>query len=393
MPAIDIIKRQESNINIKSSNDGSPLSSSAPSDTLVFNHQHSLYIDTNRHSVPVFDELETSLPMNLDSVETTDWLSRMISFFKITRDSYDNDMPETFPDMKKLEKRKVVKIKSNRLKEIPDTLHKLKCVEELRITRSKFKKGDGITNIPISISKLNKLKILDLRGNPLGTVTFAICHLQCLQELTLESCNLSRVPLISELHNLNRVILDNNKISQPIFSHSSSILYLSLVNNSITEYPGVLPSSLTTLDLSENFILSIPEKLLLLNSSLMKLYLRENHLEYLPASIVNLNQLKVFDISKNRLRQLPDGIGQLKSMVSLNISYNELTTLPKSIANLSDSDTHLLCGENPLQKPPIEVGLHGLQSIKNYFKALDDSEEVRNKRLKLMLLGDARAGI
>ena len=51
-----------------------------------------------------------------------------------------------------------------------------------------------------------------------------------------------------------------------------------------------------------------------------------------------------------------------------------------------------LCGENPLQNPPLELASKGLVHIANYFEALKISQKVRNKRLKLMILGDIDAG-
>lgn len=412
MTGIDIPKLKTAETSDGSSNGSSEdfehLSSSAPLE-FEFDHYNNSPIDAHRNS---FSVLETSLPSSFDSKRSSlsvldtslptslgnSWITRALSvstakmatLFKPAKESYEeDDMPSHFPDTKRLEKEKVIKLKSNRLKKIPNNLHRLKCVEELRITRSKFKPGDGINSLPVSFSKLDKLKILDLRGNPLSEL-LTIGHLKALVELTLESCDLSKVPLINDLPNLDRVILDNNKICSPSFSETSKISYLSLVNNQITEYPHELPSNLATLDLSENYIAIIPESLLTKNRSLKKLYLRENQLGYLPNSLCNLNDLRLLDVSKNQLRQLPESIGNLPKMLSLNVSYNELTTLPKSVINLND--TYLLCGENPLQKPPIEVGLQGLPSIKYYFKALEDSEEVSNKRLKLMLLGDARAG-
>ena len=89
--------------------------------------------------------------------------------------------------------------------------------------------------------------------------------------------------------------------------------------------------------------------------------------------------------------QVPGDIGALESLVDFNISYNHLRNLPKSICDLGN-ECRVLCGENPLQKPPIEVASGGLGPIKTYFSALGRGEEVANRRLRMMLLGEPRAG-
>lgn len=366
---------------------------------LSFNDSHFMsseenFIDVNTEvggfEMPLDDEIEL-LP---DSPRISTTSAGVMQFLRPFTKSKDviADMPDIWPDWKSLEKQKIVKFKSNKLCSIPDSFHKLKAVEELRITRNKFKPGKGLSAIPSSISKLNMLKILDLRGNPLKEIPFLSSGLSSLKELILESCHLTNIPEITKIPNLERLILDNNEISIAIFCTNSLISYLSVVNNRIEDFPTKLPLNLTTLNLSENAIVSVPDTFPSRNSNLTKLYLRENRLNCLPDTLISLKQLKVLDVSKNCLRYLPEDIGVLQSLVNLNVSYNLLTMLPNSIIKLSESKTNLLCGENPLQKPPIEVGLKGLSSIVNYFKALDNSEEIRNKRLKLMLLGDGRAG-
>jgi Leucine-rich repeat (LRR) protein len=64
-------------------------------------------------------------------------------------------------------------------------------------------------------------------------------------------------------------------------------------------------------------------------------------LGYLPDSIVDLSQLKTFDLQGcSKLENLPVQFGKLQSLVELDLSHcSELGSLPDSIVDLSQLKT------------------------------------------------------
>ena len=67
---------------------------------------------------------------------------------------------------------------------------------------------------------------------------------------------------------------------------------------------------------------------------LEKLYLANNHLEYLPNNITHLKNLTWLDLGNNKLKELPRRIKGLWRLKHLSLGGNELQRLPKEIAEL-----------------------------------------------------------
>jgi Leucine-rich repeat (LRR) protein len=364
--------------------------------------------DNNNHeSTNSIYHSTTSLSQIQDSTESSynrSWLGKVFSKFgQWTNNSHPSstvtsdyeEYPTHFP-YKKFMKESRISVFSNNLK-LDDKLDKLSHVSVLRLTKSIFhRSGNGITELPSSFAKLNNnLRELDLRGNPLGIIPEVLFQLRILTILNLENCELTEIPVqISQLVNLKKLYLDNNKITLNNTLALSSIEHLSLSNNQIIDITGIRQlSTLEILDVSENFIEIVPD-VLTQGSSLKKLILRGNSLQRLPSSIGEIKSLKWLDVSKNILKKLPNEIGKLNNLRYLNISWNDLTALPEDITKLQNlKQEAFYCGENPLQKPPYEVAVKGLEVIESYFKALNGgSTSCHSRRLKLMILGNEKTG-
>lgn len=264
---------------------------------------------------------------------------------------------------------------------------------ELRLTKQIFYHGRGLRTVPSSISNLVNLQVLDLRGNPLKTIPSALSHLENLEELNLGNCYIEQYSNeLSGLLALKRLELDNNRITEPNFEKlGPNVEYLSLINNGIVKISYINSKKLTVLNLSENFIKELPDDYFKNHSALKRLYLQNNSFEKLPASITSLGKLAILDVSKNLIKELPSDLSNVESLRYLNFAVNDITNLPESLCKMKTLGT-FLCGENPLQNPPLELASNGLVHIANYFEALKISQKVRNKRLKLMILGDIDAG-
>jgi Leucine-rich repeat (LRR) protein len=106
---------------------------------------------------------------------------------------------------------------------------------------------------------------------------------------------------------------------------------MSLLNGIISEQS--MPNGTSLLKLSDGLLTRIPEDVFTY-TKVMELQLQNNHINFLPASIsmlVNLKQLRVQD---NLLYDLPEEVCNLPKLQGFWAYGNRLTTLPKSIGNL-----------------------------------------------------------
>ena len=223
-----------------------------------------------------------------------------------------------WPNFSTLAESKVVKINTNKVNELPDEFNKLKNVVELRLVRNIFKPGKGFSELPPTISKVETLKLLDMRANPLESIPRTICSLPHLSVLNLESCKINTIPEeFQNLRTLKELILDYNKIAIPS-NIPDSVCYLSLVGNAVSDLSALCHLlELTLLDVSENNIRNLPEELFENKPNLQKLIVRENYVESLPKSIGKLKSLFVMNFSKNKLKDLPEEVRRIKHDKSL----------------------------------------------------------------------------
>ncbi|XP_066929100.1 malignant fibrous histiocytoma-amplified sequence 1 homolog [Clytia hemisphaerica] len=285
-----------------------------------------------------------------------------------------------------------VKLFSNNL-EFDDKIDKLSHVNVLSLSKNQFSSGDGIVYLPPSFSRLESIKELDLRGNPLKTFPEVILNLQELCTLNMADCQLEDVPRnITRLTKLKKLLLENNQIKlQNVVLDFPNLEQLYLTNNKISDISGIQMKSLLNLDVCENFIDQIPDVLTEKCCSLKQLVMKGNSITKIPKSIKNLKALKWLDLSQNLLTKIPKDIGEVSTLQYLNLSWNDLTALPESITKLNKLKK-FYCGENPLQRPPYEIAKEGPDSIRSYFRALDGSAALTSKRLKLMILGNEKSG-
>ncbi len=199
-------------------------------------------------------------------------------------------------------------LKSNRLRNLPESLGFLTSLEKLNL------RNNVLSNLPRSLNSISSLKILDLHGNKFSSLDINLN--KSLLELELGWNNLHFIPKSLEaLSSLEKLGLGGNKLIE------------------LPEWFGSYPS-LKRLDLYDNKLSKIPESLGFL-TSLEKLNLRNNEIENLPSTFKNLKSLKVLNLSWNNFTSLPDWIGKLSSLEELNLWGNLIEKLPKSISALS----------------------------------------------------------
>lgn len=169
---------------------------------------------------------------------------------------------------------------------------------------------------------------------------------------------------------------------------------------------------LRELDLSDNQLTHIPPGICRLKN-LVRLDLSGNRLKELPWDIFKLEKLTYLNISRNRFQGLPEALFRLPELESLWVEGNQLEELSGDISLLSRLKnlvlnrnhlkrlppeicrlTHLqqfACDRNPLQIPPVEIAVHGIEAIKNYFKEWEKDAGYLNE-IKLLVVGDAGVG-
>ncbi len=145
-----------------------------------------------------------------------------------------------------------------------------------------------------------------------------------------------------------------------------------LLGQPITSF---LASGITTLDLTDKGLISLPKNIQRL-FPLRKLDLWNNKFSSLPDFIGQLTSLEVLIVNANQLTTLPDTLGQLKSLVGLELSNNQLTSLPESLGNLT-SLQWLYLDHNQISSLPGCIGnLTSLQHLhldNNHLTSLPES--------------------
>ena len=117
----------------------------------------------------------------------------------------------------------------------------------------------------------------------------------------------------------------------------TDLLTLVLAGNGLTEVSGRIGElrNLRMLDLGHNKLRQIPESLGSLEGLADFLYLHDNELAELPASLRRLIRLRYLNISKNTFENLPAAVTQMSGLIELRATDNRMTNLPPSISGLT----------------------------------------------------------
>lgn len=169
---------------------------------------------------------------------------------------------------------------------------------------------------------------------------------------------------------------------------------LDLCDYELTQMPDLLfeLTNLECLHLSDNLLEEIPEKISELKH-LKQLDLSFNKIVEFPKQILQLENLRFLNLAGNYLMELPKEIIRLKHLEVLRLSGNKLKELPGEISNLVKL-LYLDLEGNPLEIPPPEIAnaFKNINSIRIYFKDLEEQGESYIYEAKLLLVGEPGAG-
>ncbi|XP_062226643.1 plant intracellular Ras-group-related LRR protein 1-like [Phragmites australis] len=136
---------------------------------------------------------------------------------------------------------------------------------------------------------------------------------------------------------------------------------------------------ITTLDLSNNNLQSIPESIIARLLNVVVLDVRSNQLKSLPNSIGCLSKLKVLNVSGNLLHDLPATIEECRALEELNANFNQLTKLPDTLGFELHGLRRLSVNSNKLAYLPSStshmMALRALDARLNCLRALPDGLE------------------
>nr|XP_017499498.2 osteomodulin [Manis javanica] len=170
-----------------------------------------------------------------------------------------------------------------------------------------------------AFAKLSNLLQLHLQHNDLVEFPFPLP--KSLERLLLGHNEISRLQTnaLDRLVNLTMLDLcynhiDDSMLQGKILAKMEKLMQLNLCNNRLESMPSGLPSSLMYLSLENNSISSIPE----------------NYFNRLP----NLHALRM---SHNKLQDVPHNMFNLSSLIQLNIGHNKLKRafyIPRNLEHL-----------------------------------------------------------
>ncbi|XP_069795236.1 volume-regulated anion channel subunit LRRC8C isoform X2 [Narcine bancroftii] len=279
---------------------------------------------------------------------------------------------------------KVLRVKFDDMRELPNWVYSLKSLEELHLQGSLS--PDLTKNITLeSLRELKNLKVLCIKSNLTKvppSIVETSSHLQTLcihndgtklvmlnglkklanlTELGLIHCDLERIPhAVFSLTNLQELDLKENNLRSVeeiiSFQHCRKLTCLKMWYNSITNIPEHIKklSSLECLYFNYNKIEVLPSHLFLCNK-LRSLDLGHNDIRFIPPEIGVLQSLQDFCITGNKVESLPDELYFCKKLKTLRVGRNNLSVLSPKVGNLALLTLLELKG-NHLEALPRELG-------------------------------------
>lgn len=232
---------------------------------------------------------------------------------------------------------KVLRVKFDDNRELPNWMYSLRNLEELYLIGS-FS-TDASKNVVLeSLREMKCLKSLSLKSN-LTKIPQSIVDVSShLQRLFLHNDGTKLVMLnnlkkMTNLIELELVRCDLERIPHAIFS-LSNLQELDLKENNIRSIEEIISfqhlRKLTCLKLWYNGIMYIPEHIKKLGS-LERLYFSHNKIEILPSHLFLCNKLRHLDLSNNDVRFIPPEIGVLQSLQYFSVSCNKIENLPDEL--------------------------------------------------------------
>lgn len=135
---------------------------------------------------------------------------------------------------------------------------------------------------------------------------------------------------------------------------SSVLVRRDLSGRSLNDFSEVLGEEIyrdgvTTLDISENRLSSLPPSISRLFSNLTTLDLSANGFTELPVEICSLHRLQILQAKRNRMKSLPKDFHKLVCLKKLNLAGNGFEQFPEQLYGLQGLE-YLHLGSNHIAR-------------------------------------------
>lgn len=142
---------------------------------------------------------------------------------------------------------------------------------------------------------------------------------------------------------------------------------------------------------NRNQISQIPHEISSLKN-LKNIDLRCNRFEIFPIELCSINSIEIIDLNSNLINRIPDEISKLNNLKELYLSNNKIEYLPVNFNKL-ELLNEIELFTNPLIRPPYEIAMQGVKSIRNYFYELESEDDTEYlNEIKLLIVGEGRVG-
>jgi len=238
-----------------------------------------------------------------------------------------------------------LKIPFQEISQLPENIGYLTKLKVLDI------KGNKLKSLPNSFKNLINLEMLDLSVNYGINLPNDLSIFRKLKELNIACCNLPKIlDSLVELKNLKKLNISSNRITKihPKIGNLEDLEELDLSYNEMEkiQLPILELKSLKHLNLAGNKIHKIPEEISTLKS-LEILNLNFNLIQNLVIGLSVLNNLKAIYLIHNRVNEIPGYIFNLRSLKKAHFTANNISTISGDV-NISEKFEEFYISENPL---------------------------------------------
>ncbi|KAI3405477.2 hypothetical protein KGF56_001724 [Candida oxycetoniae] len=244
---------------------------------------------------------------------------QMLNVLDLSKAKITSIPPAFIENISNVEK---VVLDNNHLVILPNEIGNLSKLTHLSIY------SNNLQSIPVTIGNLFNLQHLDLHSNNIQSLPSEIWNLQSLTILNIASNNLTAFPK-PPFAIAKRISSSTNLVDLPTLSRSlaDSLSVLTIADNRLNDdcfEPISFLISLTSLNVSYNDLVEIPEGSIVNLVKLRDLYLSGNEISTLPDELVQLKTLKLLYINNNKLITLPAKLSQLKNLSHFDGGSNQL---------------------------------------------------------------------
>jgi Leucine-rich repeat (LRR) protein len=180
-----------------------------------------------------------------------------------------------------------------------------------------------LDSVPDSLGNLKRLSTLSFQRTRINNITSQLTTLRYLQSLSINQCELPKLPNLSEMENLHSISLSHNRLSQILGLNGP--YSLTLQNNNFTELPTLTtPETLQYLSIDNNPLKHIMPISSFIN--LENLQLSNTPITFIPPTIEKLQNLRWLYLSYTKLSYLPQNILKLTKLIRLYAQGNLFDT-------------------------------------------------------------------